>query len=132
MADTYTHALDVQFRDLDPRSHANHAVYISYCEQAKAALFEEVLESSLADAPTVVRSLDVEYERSVEWGDRVVISLQVGHLGRTSYSIEFDLAVEGTTVATARTASVVLDGAGNPKPLPEAWRERLEPYLTAE
>lgn len=132
MADTYTHALDVQFRDLDPRNHANHAVYVSYCEQAKAAFFEEVLETSLADAPTVVRSLDVEYERSVELGDRIELSLQLGHLGRTSYSIEFDLTVDGERVATARTASVVLDGAGKPEPLPETWRERLEPYLNEE
>jgi len=132
MPDTYTHALDVQFRDLDPRNHANHAVYVSYCEQAKAALFAEVLETSLADAPTVVRSLDVEYERSVELGDTVVVSIQVGHLGRTSYSLEFDLAVDGERVATARTASVVLGGAGNPESLPDVWRERLEPYLSEE
>lgn len=132
MVDTYTHALDVQFRDLDPRNHANHAVYVSYCEQAKAAFFAEVLDTSLADAPTVVRSLDVDYERSLELGDRVVVTLQVGHLGRTSYSIEYDLAVDGERVATARTASIVLDGAGSPEPLPDAWRERLEPYLAAE
>lgn len=130
MAESYTHDVPVRFRDLDPRSHANHAVYVSYCEQAKAALFEDVLETSLAVAPTVVRSLDVEYERSVELGDEVVVTLQVGHLGRTSYSIEYDLVVDGERVATARTASVVLDAAGNPEPLPDVWRERLAPYLT--
>lgn len=132
MPDTYTHAIDVQFRDLDPRGHANHAIYISYCEQAKAALFAEVLETSLADASTVVRSLDVEYERAVTLGDRVVVTLRISHLGRTSYTIEYDLAVDGERVATARTASVSLDGAGNPEPLPDTRRERLEPYLVVE
>ncbi|PSQ22757.1 acyl-CoA thioesterase [Halobacteriales archaeon QS_8_65_32] len=132
MPDTYTHAIDVQFRDLDPRGHANHAIYVSYCEQAKAALFAEVLETSLADASTVVRSLDVEYERAVTLGDRVVVTLRISHLGRTSYTIEYDLAVDGERVATARTALVSLDGAGNPEPLPDTWRERLEPYLVVE
>ena len=132
MPDTYTHAIDVQFRDLDPRGHANHAIYVSYCEQAKAALFAEVLETSLADASTVVRSLDVEYERAVTLGDRVVVTLRISHLGRTSYTIEYDLAVDGERVATARTASVSLDGAGNSEPLPDTWRERLKLYLVAE
>jgi acyl-CoA thioester hydrolase len=129
MADSYTHTVDVRFRDLDPRSHANHAVYVSYCEQAKAAFFEDVLETSLADAPTVIRSLDVEFERAVTLGDRVEVSLEVSHLGRTSYSLTFSLAVDDERVATARTASVVLGEDGTPTPLPEAWRERLEPYL---
>jgi acyl-CoA thioester hydrolase len=127
-ADTYTHAIDVRFRDLDPRGHANHAVYISYCEQAKAALFEEVLEVSLADAPTVVRSLDVEYERAVELGDRLTVAITAGHLGRTSYSLEYDLGVGGERVASARTTSVHLDSDGSPEPLPDVWRERLGTY----
>ncbi|PSP75371.1 acyl-CoA thioesterase [Halobacteriales archaeon QS_3_64_16] len=127
-ADTYTYTIDVRFRDLDPRSHANHAVYISYCEQAKAALFEEVLTVSLADAPTVVRSLDIEYERAVTLGDRIEVAIGVGHLGRTSYALEYDLGVEDERVATARTMSVRLDSEGTPEPLPDSWRERLGPY----
>ena len=131
-ADTYTHTIDVRFRDLDPRGHANHAVYISYCEQAKAALFEEALTVSLADAPTVVRSLDIEYEQAVTLGDRITVAIAVGHLGRTSYSLEYDLAVENERVATARTTSVRLDSEGTPEPLPDSWRERLGPYHNEE
>ena len=127
-ADSYTHTIDVRFRDLDPRGHANHAVYISYCEQAKAAPFEEVLTVPLTDAPTVVRSLDVEYERAVELGDRPTVAIDVGHLGRTSSSLKYDLAVGGERATIVRTTPVRLDSEGTPEPLPDSWRERLEPY----
>lgn len=126
---TYTHDIEAQYRDLDPRWHVNHVVYAAYVEQAKGRFFDDVLGVSLVEAPTVVRALEVEYRKPVDPGDIVRVALGPVAVGESSLRIEYELSVEGEVVATARTTSVYLDGDGRPERVPEAWRERLALYL---
>ena len=129
---TYTHDIEVQFRDLDTRSHVNHVVYASYFERGKERLFEEVLDTSLSSAPTVVRSLDVEYVAPIEPDATVTAALGPVETGETSLTIEYELGTGDDTVATGRTVSVYLDDDGQPTPLPDAWRDALAPYRADE
>ena len=125
---TYTHDIEVQYRDLDPRRHVNHVVYAAYVEQAKGRFYADVLGTPLVDAPTVVRTLEVDYRAPVE-PDRVVeIELGPVEVGGTSLGIEYELTDEGEVVATARTVSVYLGEDGRPERLPGEWRERATPY----
>jgi acyl-CoA thioester hydrolase len=126
---SYSHTIDVQYRDLDPRSHVNHAVFVSYMEQAKGAFFAEVLGTPLEAVNTVVKALEVDYERPIPGGSAVTIELQVATVGETSLGIAYELTVDDDVVATANTVSVLLDSeTDRPQPLSEDWRERLEPY----
>lgn len=70
---SYGYTTDVRYRDLDPRGHVNHVVYVSYMEQAKGAFLREVVGVALDEVNTVVRSLDVEYERSIESDQQVTV-----------------------------------------------------------
>ena len=126
--ETYTHDIEVQYRDLDPRRHVNHVVYASYVEQTKGRFFLDVLGVSLADAPTVVRTLDLEYRAPVDPDLTVQVELGPVEVGGTSFRIEYELTVDDAIVATARTVSVYLDAEGRPQRVPEEWRERLAPY----
>ena len=125
---TYTHDIEVQFRDLDTRSHVNHVVYASYFERGKERLFEEVLDISLSNAPTVVRALEVEYVASIEPDTTVTAVLGPIESGETSLTIEYELRDAEDTVATGRTVSVYLGEDGQPTSLPHAWRDALSPY----
>jgi len=125
---TYTHDIEVQYRDLDTRRHVNHVVYAAYVEQAKGRFFVDVLGISLADAPTVVRTLELDYRAPVDPDRTVRVTLGPIAVGETSIRIEYELTVEGTAVATARTVSVHLDDEGRPAPVPDEWRGRLAPY----
>ena len=129
---TYTHDIEVQYRDLDPRWHVNHVVYAAYVEQAKGRFFDDVLETSLVEAPTVVRALEVEYRKPVESDETVRVSLGPVAVGESSLRIEYELSVEGEVVATAGTTSVYLGEDGRPERIPEPWRERLAPYEDSE
>lgn len=130
MTRTYSHALEVQFRDLDTRRHVNHVVYASYFEQAKGRFYRDVLGRSLADTPTVVRALEVDYRAPVEADRTVRVEVGPVSVGGSSLTIEYELAVEGegAVAATGRTVSVYLGEDGRPEPIPEDWRERLAPY----
>ncbi|WP_246985664.1 acyl-CoA thioesterase [Halorientalis marina] len=127
MPETYTHDIEVQFRDLDTRSHVNHVVYASYFEQAKGRLFDEVLGISLAEAPTVVRTLEVDYRAPIDPDRTVTVALTAIDVGGSSFTIEYEIADGDSVVATGRTVSVHL-GDDGPEPLPEDWREALSPY----
>jgi acyl-CoA thioester hydrolase len=129
---TYTHDIEVQFRDLDTRSHVNHVVYASYLEQAKGQFFREVFGVSLADAPTVVRTLDLEFRSSIEPDRTATVTLGPVDVGTSSIAIDYTISVDGTTAATARTVSVYLGEDGTPAAVPTAWRERARPYATDE
>ena len=125
---TYAHDIEVQYRDLDTRGHVNHVVYAAYVEQAKGRFFDEVLGVPLVDASTVVRTLEVDYRASVDPDATVRVTLGPVGVGESSLRIEYELAVEGSVVATARTVSVYLGGDGRPERIPDAWREALAPY----
>lgn len=127
---TYTHDIEVQFRDLDTRAHVNHVVYAAYFERGKERLFEEVLGVSLSDAPTVVRTLEVDYVASIGADRTVTAVLGPVETGETSLVIDYELGDDADTVATGRTVSVYLDENDRPASLPRDWREALEPYST--
>lgn len=128
---TFAHDVAVQYRDLDPRSHVNHAHYVSYLEEGKAALFREEVGVSLADAGTAIRSLDVDYLRPVEADQTVTVFLGPVELGSSSFTIDYEVLVDGETAATATTVSVLVD-EGGAVALPEEWREALAPFTAAE
>jgi acyl-CoA thioester hydrolase len=129
---TYEHDIEVQYRDLDPRRHVNHAVYVSYLEQAKGDFFLDVLGVSLAEVDTAVRSLTVDYLAPVLADRTVRVTLGPVGLGETSYTIEYEVVDGDDVAATAQTVSVLLDETGDPRTLPGEWRDSLEPYAAGE
>lgn len=126
--ETYTHELEVQYRDLDTRKHVNHVITVAYFEQAKGQFFADAFGVSLADAPTVVRTLEVDYRAPI--GPDQVVEARLGPMdaGETSLAIEYELVASGTVAATGRTVSVYVGGDGEAAPLPAAWRDALAPY----
>jgi len=129
---TYDYDIAVQYRDLDPRKHVNHAVYVSYLEQAKGAFFVDVLGTSLADVDTAVRSLDVDYLAPVLPDRTATVTLGPIEVGETSYTIAYEVVADGTVAAEAETVSVLLDDDGRPRRVPDAWREHLAPYAPVD
>lgn len=125
----YRYTCDVRYRDLDPRHHVNHAVYVSYMEQAKGAFFADVIGVPLDRAPTVVRALEVDYRGPIESGQAVGVDLRFDEVGETSFTVTYRITADGELVATAETVSVLLDEeSGKPRPIPREWRDRIAAY----
>lgn len=124
----FEHELQVQYRDLDPRSHVNHAHYVSYLEEGKQALFSDVVGTPLSEAGTAIRHLEVDYEAPILAEQDVTVRLGPVRLGETSFTIDYELHTDEARAATASTVSVLLDDDGRPRSLPEQWRTALAPY----
>ena len=56
-----TVTIDVRYRDIDAMGHVNNAVYATYLETARAALFAERLDIALTTAPTLLTSLQIDH-----------------------------------------------------------------------
>ena len=128
----YTHRLEVRFRDCDPLGHANHAVYLTYLEQARFSHWRESWgygsPAYPGDAPGVILArAEVDYRRPVRYGDTLEVRIGVAAIGRTSFTYEYEVADEGgAIVATARTVLVMYDyRESKPVPIPDRIRAVL-------
>lgn len=123
---SYETTIPVRFRDIDPMNHVNNALYVTYVEQAREEYYEDVLDTTLGDADTVLAHLAVDYIRPIELGEVVTVRMRTDELGESSIPMAYELSVDGNVVATAETVQVAFDrSAGTSKPIPQAWRDRI-------
>jgi acyl-CoA thioester hydrolase len=143
----FVHRLDVRFRDCDPMGHVNHAVYLTYLEQARFSHWRatglaltdgERKVSTLSgltapeDVPGVILArAEIDYRRSAKYGDSLEVRLGIGGFGRTSFTYEYEIAeADGLLVAEARTVLVRFNYAsGVPVPLTEELKQTLSRNL---
>ena len=127
----------VRFRDVDAMGHVNNAVYLSFFEEARVALFHHLGptasdRSSLEDRfPFILAEASCRYLSPARVGETLRVHLRVARIGTTSFDFEY-LVVErntGRPVATGRSVQVAFDyGARKPVAIPEHVRALLEAY----
>ena len=70
-----------------------------------------------------------DYKTSVLVGDKIVITIRVGHIGTTSFSFDYTLMRGKTMVGSAKTVHVAIDQKTRQKiKLPPALRRALAKY----
>ena len=133
----FRHRLTVRFRDCDPLGHVNHAVYLTYLEQARFMLWRAqldfVVRASVAEpGPSVpgfiLARAEVDYRAQARYGDELEVRLSLGGIGRSSFTYVYDLidVPTGRVVAIARTVLVLFDyREQKPVPIDEPLRTRL-------
>jgi acyl-CoA thioester hydrolase len=122
-----THVEQVRFRDLDPMGHVNNAVFLTYLEQARIGFFERHgLSVGLDDLNMIVARVEIDFRAPVRLGQEVEVAVRATRFGTKSFDLDYELTVDGTTVAEARSVQVAYDYARRePVALPEEWREKL-------
>jgi acyl-CoA thioester hydrolase len=122
----YSVDIQVRFRDLDPMSHVNNALYVTYLEQARAEFYADVVGEPLGEIDTVLKHVEVSYERAIEEDDDVRVDLTVGDLGRSSVPMEYEIRSDDALYATASTVQVFFDpDTQESTPIPDRYRDRL-------
>ncbi len=72
-----------------------------------------------------------DFKTPVIVGDKFVINVKVGHIGNTSFSLEYTLKRGKTLVGTAKTVHVTINQKNHKKvPLPSTLRHGLKQILT--
>ena len=136
MSPLYRHRLTVRFRDCDPLGHVNHAVYLTYLEQARFTLWRaqlgfEARRSGLQNNPSVgliLARAEIDYRAQARYGDELEVRLMLEAVGRTSFTYRYEIADVPTDrrIAEAKTVLVLFDYEHErPVPIDDDLRERL-------
>jgi acyl-CoA thioester hydrolase len=126
----FERVVDVRWRDTDALSHVNHAVFVTYLEEARDAFYAQILGS---DPIYVVVRLEVNLRAEVRYPDRrVTVRIEVVQLGTTSLTTrETILKPSGEVAADARVVSVRWDAESRkPVPFTEEERARVTAAMT--
>ncbi len=90
--------------------------------------FQQMLRGGKYFLPIVHAESD--YKTHLFVGDKIAITIKVGHIGDTSFSFEYTLKRGATLVGTAKTVHVTVSAkTGKKIPLPAPMRKALETYI---
>lgn len=131
MGAAFEHQVSIRWRDVDALRHVNHAVFITYLEEARDAFYYSVVG---AEPVYVVARLEIDLLAEVRYADkRVSVRIEAERLGTTSLTTrETVLTAGGETAAQARVVTVRWDpGARRPSAFTAAERERLAGTMAA-
>jgi acyl-CoA thioester hydrolase len=118
----FERVVDVRWRDVDGLNHVNHAVFLTYLEEARDAFYAQIMGG---EPIYVVVRLEVNFRAQVRYPDRrVTVRVEVVQLGTTSLTTrETILTPSGDVAADARVVTVRWD-ADSHKPVPFTAAER--------
>ena len=124
----YEHEIEVRFRDCDLLGHVNNAVYLSYLEQARIGYWQRLNGSAGVPRSFILARAECDYRAPATLGDRLVVRVAVAAVGRTSFTLDYEVLNARTrqVVATAKTVQVMYDySAGRSIPIPDDVRAKL-------
>ncbi|MEX5295338.1 thioesterase family protein [Kocuria sp. CPCC 205268] len=126
----HTTVLPVRWSDQDLNRHVNNARVVTLVEEARLSAIAAWLgEDGVPDPahPRVVVSLTLDYLRPIDHGPELTARVRVPRVGRSSYTVAYELVQHGQVAARARTVLVQMDPAtGRSTPLPDRVRAVLE------
>ena len=126
----FVHRDTVRFRDVDSMGHVNNAVYLTYLEAARFSWWRRAFgPSGLTDHGFIVARVEIDYRKPALPGERLLIRLRVDSLGKSSFTVAYEI-LNGRTrevVAEGKSVQVAYDYTlGKSVPLSEDFRAKLE------
>jgi acyl-CoA thioester hydrolase len=104
-------------------------VYLTYFEQGRLTFWRELTGAASPHTRVIIARAECDYRSPAHFGDELEVRVAVGEIGRSSFSLLYEIANAATErlVATGKTVMVAYDyTAGASTPLPAATRSLLE------
>jgi len=128
----YPHRVNeiVRYRDLDPQGHVNNAVFATYFESGRVAMFRaRDLGIGIPNANFALARQEIDFLRELHWQEELVIGNAVISLGRTSFTLAQAIFRGEECAAAGHAVMVTLDvTTRKPRPLPPETIAQLEPW----
>jgi acyl-CoA thioester hydrolase len=117
----------IRYADTDRQGHVNNAVFATFCESGRVALFYEAGESlAPPGCEFVIARLELDFRAELRWPGQAEIGTAVMDVGRSSFRLAQGIFSGDACAATAETVIVLLDsGTRRASPLPETTRAGL-------
>jgi YbgC/YbaW family acyl-CoA thioester hydrolase len=118
--------LRVRGYELDSYRHVNHAVYLSYLEQARweylSACGLSLLELDRIKRWPVVVHLEMNYKKPAFMDDELEILSRVHAVGRSSLTIEHEIHCRGALLLSGKVTAAIIDETGKATRVPEEFQ----------
>ena len=128
----YPHRVNeiVRYGDLDPQGHVNNAVFATYFESGRVAMFRaRNLGIGVQNANFALARQEIDFLRELHWQDELIVATALVAVGRTSFTLTQAIFEGDNCSATGRAVRVTLDAATRkPRPLPAEILAQLEPW----
>lgn len=128
----YRTAVRVRWSDLDAFGHVNNARTVTLLEEARVDwLFIAAAGHGVQRLTqgVVVAHLSIDYLRPIGFGAQVVVGMGITKLGRSAFTVDYQVTVDGQPAATATTVLVPVDPTTfKPRRLDDVERQFLERY----
>ncbi len=142
-ANRHEHEQVVRFGDCDPAGIVYFPRFFDWFHQAMETWFAERLGRDYAEVVQTVGfpavHTEADFKRPCRLGERLVIALSVGHLGRSSFKLEYRVeGPDGSLRATGHTVCALVGLVpGTPEHLrairiPTDLRTRVEQFMSGE
>ena len=120
----------VRFGDLDPQGHVNQAVFLTYFESGRVAMFRNTdLGIGVPGATFVMVRMEVNYMKELHWPGTIEVGTGVAEFGRTSFKVAQAIFRDGACAATGHATLVCIDlTTRKARPLPEDAIARLSQW----
>jgi acyl-CoA thioester hydrolase len=129
----HEHRAQLRFSDSDAMGHVNHARFASLFEDARIALLRSIARGGLeiTSSGIILARLEIDYIRPMSLDDEPVSVLaRLVRIGRSSFTIDYELLQRGELCARAVSVLVAYDyAAGRSRPLAGTERDQLEAAL---
>ena|SRR5947209_6972369 len=118
----------VIFRDIDTFGHVNNAVYLTYFELARAALWFELTGGSLpTDIGFIVVRAEIDFRQQVGM-EPIDICVRIGDIRNTSFDTHYEIRTSNgrQIAATGKVVVVLFDWKTNVKtPVTDELRNKV-------
>ena len=120
----------IRFADLDPQGHVNNAVFATYFETGRVAMFRNPdLGIGVPDGTFILVRAEIDFLRELRWPGMVEIGTALAEFGRSSFIVTQVIFDDGTCAASGRFTMVLLDKTTRrPRPLTEEVIARLSQW----
>jgi acyl-CoA thioester hydrolase len=120
----------IRFGDIDVQGHVNNAVFATYFESGRVALFRDPdMGIGVENATYVLVRQEIDFLRELHWPGDVVVGTALAEVGRSSFTMVQGVFAGGECAAAGRATLVMLDlTTRRPRPLPPEAIARLEQW----
>ena len=130
MSALFTHPVEVRYLEVDQQGVVFNMWYLAYFDDAMTAFLAhrgldyDDLTAAGYDVQLVHTSVD--WRGGVGWRDDVAVAVSLARVGRTSFTLDFQVQRDGEAVVDGRTVYVVVgvDGGGK-REIPALLRNAL-------
>jgi len=127
--------LKVRFSDCDMMQHVNNAVYLTYFEETRIHYFRNIVGVNWDwnREGVLLRKNELEYLKPVLLHEPVEIYCFLKHIGEKSFTLSYEVRVEGDLRTTGTSVLVCFDSmAMRSIPIPAKMREGLQQLASSE